>query len=530
VLDEIHADFDAASPADVPGDVLALVGGLAHLHAKCGADAGAAIAFRAALYRQLNKLAETVLPLTDLGKLHASSPSSNERSLSSSLLLVRGLLWSTVKAAFLREVYELTSTNARQPTVTLERLKLADRRSQSREAAGDLQNTLFGSAWQQLQQVPAWQLRRRRPKAGSEPHFCFRVQFRGENVEGEGGPYRQFFSEAARELQGPPLASASATSRGVPRLPLFVPCPNALASQGENRDRCVPGRNCTTPGHLALYRFVGKLMGMAMRTGAFLPLSLPRLVWRQIAGESVVVPDDINAIDAGFGPQLEFMTQVESATPEQVAQFTAERLAETRRQALAIRAGLCEIVPEAALRLLSSRDLEHYACGRSAVDVALLRRHTTYGTGLSESSPQVRFFWQVLSELPQQDLRQFLRFAWAQERIPADDAEFLATGTHMMLKALLGDIADPDRAFPKADTCFFNVLLPPYSSRAVLRERLLTAIHSDSDSMDADRVHSPDGQDGGSDVDSDSGGGNDHPRLSGNAHLDESFAAFDIFS
>lgn len=42
-----------------------------------------------------------------------------------------------------------------------------------------------------------------------------------------------------------------------------------------------------------------------------------------------------------------------------------------------------------------------------------------------------------------------------------------------------------DSTFPKADTCFFNLMLPPYSSLDILRDRLLFAINN-TDTMDAD--------------------------------------------
>ena len=80
-----------------------------------------------------------------------------------------------------------------------------------------------------------------------------------------------------------------------------------------------------------------------------------------------------------------------------------------------------------------------------------------------EDTPVVTFFWDTLKELTQPDLRKFVRFAWAQERLPADDAEFTRTNTRMLLKPMMTN--SPDTAFPKADTCFFNVMLPLYSSQ-----------------------------------------------------------------
>lgn len=61
-----------------------------------------------------------------------------------------------------------------------------------------------------------------------------------------------------------------------------------------------------------------------------------------------------------------------------------------------------------------------------------------------------------------------------------------------------------DGALPKADTCFFNLELPDYSSKEIMRQRILLAIHTDCDSMnaEADRM----------DLNADSGGhrNNDH--------------------
>ena len=35
----------------------------------------------------------------------------------------------------------------------------------------------------------------------SEPHLSFKIRFRNENVQGDGGPYRQFFEDVSMELQ-----------------------------------------------------------------------------------------------------------------------------------------------------------------------------------------------------------------------------------------------------------------------------------------------------------------------------------------
>jgi ATP synthase F1 epsilon subunit len=43
-------------------------------------------------------------------------------------------------------------------------------------------------------------LRQKKPP-GTEPHFSLKIVFQGENVEGQGGPYRQFFTDVSNELK-----------------------------------------------------------------------------------------------------------------------------------------------------------------------------------------------------------------------------------------------------------------------------------------------------------------------------------------
>lgn len=65
---------------------------------------------------------------------------------------------------------------------------------------------------------------------------------------------------------------------------------------------------------------------------------------------------------------------------------------------------------------MSWQELEWRVCGKPSIDVAMLRRHTEYAPGLSNETPHIRFFWQVLESFNQPDRRKFVRFAWAQER------------------------------------------------------------------------------------------------------------------
>lgn len=67
--------------------------------------------------------------------------------------------------------------------------------------------------------------------------------------------------------------------------------------------------------------------------------------------------------------------------------------------------------------------------------------------------------------------------------LPVDDADFLRSHTRLLIKPL--PYPNPDAALPKSDTCFFNLSVPAYSSKKILRDKMLYAINSDT-SMNSD--------------------------------------------
>jgi len=61
-------------------------------------------------------------------------------------------------------------------------------------------------------------------------------------------------------------------------LPLFVPTANNRTQVGQNQDRFVPNPDASSPLALQMFEFLGRLMGVAIRSKNPLELSLPRIV------------------------------------------------------------------------------------------------------------------------------------------------------------------------------------------------------------------------------------------------------------
>lgn len=91
------------------------------------------------------------------------------------------------------------------------------------------------------------------------------VVFQGEFSDDYGGPYRTCLDMMCQELQSSVL-------------PLFVPCPNKRSKIGINQDKFVPRTSSTEPLHVSMFEFVGKLLGIAIRSRNLLNLDFPSIM------------------------------------------------------------------------------------------------------------------------------------------------------------------------------------------------------------------------------------------------------------
>jgi len=169
-----------------------------------------------------------------------------------------------------------------------------------------------------------------------------------------------------------------------------------------------------------------------------------------------------------LGNWREFVTRLERC-----------RLQESSVMFKAFRDGLSAVLPIELLPLFTPIELEQLVSGTSTVDIALLRQCTEYDEILPDS-PLACNFWKVLEDMTNEERTLFLRFVWARSRLPASALDF-----PMNFKLQGVKRENPDSYLPQAQTCFFSLTLPNYSSIAIMREKLMYAI-TNSPNMDAD--------------------------------------------
>jgi hypothetical protein len=264
--------------------------------------------------------------------------------------------------------------------------------------------------------------------------------------------------------------------------------------------------------------FLGKLLGCAARTKNYLDLCISPIIWKLIVRQSVDL-EDLRGIDltgvnqlmdlrhrsgsvAGLSPEafdlafcdLTFSTisrggsvvelhpggQMEQVRYADIDRYCDELeqywLGELALVSEAVRAGLETQLPAALLSLLRWNELEEHVCGSPVVDVDLLESVCTYERDCSVGDPHVVWFWQLMrNEFTQEDLRAFLRFAWGRTRLPLNKAGF---SQPFKIQGFPRHAGGVDNYLPVSHTCFFSVELPRYSTKEILRQKLLYAVHN----------------------------------------------------
>ncbi|KDO26316.1 hypothetical protein SPRG_20606 [Saprolegnia parasitica CBS 223.65] len=399
-----------------------------------------------------------------------------------SLMACRDFIYGLVKQAIWDREMAATSIPGTSRTLVLNRPKAA------RQPDGSLNPfALFLQAHQGLKSF--------KPAEFCSSNRLYTVTFLGENAIDAGGPYRETFSQFAAELQSP-------------QLPLLLPTPNHVHNVGNNRDAYVLHPR-PSPDLLV---FLGKLLGVAMRSKEYLALNLSQVVWKLLTHEALSL-DDLEAIDSLVVSSMNAIRRIDSdgvdatsfgdviqetfatlstdnrtvaivpggdevaVTFENRFAFAdgveAYRLHEFDDAAKLLREGLGCVVPLQVLRLFSWREVEMMVCGSPAIDMDLLKECTEYSC-CEPTDAHVKWFWEVLcDDFSEESKRMFLKFTWGRIRLPRSKAEF---GQLFKLQNNARD--PPDTYLPVSHTCFFSLELPKYSSKAILTQRLMYAIYN----------------------------------------------------
>ncbi|XP_053688822.1 probable E3 ubiquitin-protein ligase HERC2 isoform X2 [Sabethes cyaneus] len=415
----------------------------------------------------------------------AMLPISGELSLGS----LKDILVYSIKEAGFRKVIQTTMVRDKPhgPVIELNRIQV--KRSRMRSGNGlagvDGMKSVFG---QMVQKLPLLT-----QEALSMPHRVWKVKFVGESVDDCGGGFSESIAEMCDELQNGSV-------------PLLIQTPNGRGEAGANRDCFLLDPTLNSVLHMNMLRFLGVLMGIAVRTGSPLSLNLAEPVWRQLCGETLR-PSDLTEVDRDYitgllyirdieddpkafasmelpfstpsakGHEVPLSTRFTKITPDNRKEYVKlalhYRIHEFDEQVKAVRDGMSKVIPVPLLSLFSAVELQAMVCGSPDIPLCLLKTVATY-KGVESTASLVQWFWEVMEEFTNQERSLFLRFVWGRTRLPRTIADF--RGRDFVLQ-VLDKYNPPDHFLPESYTCFFLLKMPRYSCKAVLQEKLKYAIY-----------------------------------------------------
>ncbi|XP_048876533.1 probable E3 ubiquitin-protein ligase HERC1 isoform X3 [Brienomyrus brachyistius] len=329
------------------------------------------------------------------------------------------------------------------------------------------------------------------------PSRAWKVKLIGEGADDAGGVFDDTITEMCQELQS-----------GV--VDLLIHTPNTSADMGSNTDRFLLNPAAVSEDHMVQFRFLGILMAVAIRTKKPLDLHLAPWVWKQLcsiplSGQdleevdlltyrslqgilhldnsgiteenfSVMIPLDsftVHSADGKLVPVVPGGNNIPltfANRNDYVEHALRYRLHEMDQQVMAVREGMSSIIPVPLLSLLTAKQLEQLVCGLPEVSVEMLKKVVRY-RDITDSHQLIGWLWQSLEEFTNEERVLFLRFVSGRSRLPSNPADI--TQKFQIIK-----VDRPVNGLPTAQTCFFQLRLPPYTSQAMLAERLRYSIHN----------------------------------------------------
>uniref|UniRef100_A0A2C9MAF0 HECT-type E3 ubiquitin transferase n=1 Tax=Biomphalaria glabrata TaxID=6526 RepID=A0A2C9MAF0_BIOGL len=130
--------------------------------------------------------------------------------------------------------------------------------------------------------------------------------------------------------------------------------------------------------------------------------------------------------------------------------------------------GFHSVCASNALIMLRPEEVETLVCGSPNLVMEDLMKVTVYD-GFSPDEPTIKYFWDVVLHLSIDIQKRLLLFATGSDRIP------IGGMGEMTFK--LSRIDDTN-LLPMSHTCFNQLVLPPYKSKKILKQKLLTAINN----------------------------------------------------
>ncbi|KIX05900.1 uncharacterized protein Z518_03873 [Rhinocladiella mackenziei CBS 650.93] len=178
------------------------------------------------------------------------------------------------------------------------------------------------------------------------------------------------------------------------------------------------------------------------------------------------IDSDMLAEEAGAGASLVTNANRTQYVKDYILWLTHKSI-EPQYEAFA--KGFYTCLDRTALSIFTPEALKSVVEGYPDIDIDELERTITYDE-YDKESPTIVDFWHVVRSFSPEQHRQLLEFVTASDRVPVNGIK--------SIQFIVQKNGDDDNRLPSSSTCYGRLLLPQYSSRQVLEEKLTKAIEN----------------------------------------------------
>ncbi|EEB06317.1 HECT-type ubiquitin-protein ligase Pub2 [Schizosaccharomyces japonicus yFS275] len=315
------------------------------------------------------------------------------------------------------------------------------------------------------------------------------IRFKGEDGLDYGGVSREFFYLLSHQMFDPSTCLFEYSNAGDYSLRISI-------------------HSCINEEHLSWFRFIGRVIGLAIFHRRYLDVCFVRTLYKTLLGQSPEF-EDLQYVDKDLYHSLSwirdnhvdetlcltFSTTVDhfgeaviydfkpngrniSVTEENKHEFLKlasewHMYKNTEEQFQSLKRGLNEIISDKDLRIFDVDELGVLIGGTSTIDVEDWKRYTDYRS-YSESDLTIKLFWRLVSEWPEEKRARLLQFTTGTSRIPLNGFKDIH-GSDGPRKFVIEKVGTVDQ-LPHAHTCFNRLDLPPYQTKQQLDRKLTLAI------------------------------------------------------
>ena len=139
-----------------------------------------------------------------------------------------------------------------------------------------------------------------------------------------------------------------------------------------------------------------------------------------------------------------------------------------------IQEGLFAYIPKYIIKSLNSYELELLICGQPFIDVNSWKENSIYKGKFSKNSSTVKWFWEEIYKLNQENLRRFLQFSTGSSRVPINGFQNLESNRGEIAKYCLNSVPYNKHGnnFIRAHTCFNRLDVPVFKKKSEVHDAI----------------------------------------------------------